>query len=222
MTRRRFDSFDAPSRRRLRAFGAGYTLFVRLAKIILPLTALVIVGLVISRMNQSPEQHLTDAAPQAKTTPGQIDLVQAKYEGTDAQGRAYVLSATHASRDMGAEQAVLLDNPSGYVTLQDGSRLAAFALHGRYNNKDGTLQLQDAVTLTHASDYVMHLRAVTVALNARTAVSTQPVSVTGAAGTLEAASLDIANKGMLVTFGGPVTLTLTAPHKQRTLKETPG
>ncbi|MBI1215244.1 MAG: LPS export ABC transporter periplasmic protein LptC [Alphaproteobacteria bacterium] len=220
----RLDSFNsAPPRRRLRALGAGYTWFVRIAKIALPLLALVLVGVVISRMSHSPVQRIAEMPKQTKqdkTTPGQIELVKARYEGVDAKGRAYSLTADHASRDMNAEEAVLLDNPKAVVTLQNGGALSAAALHGRYNHASGELELSDDVTLAHDSGYVMHLQNLSVDVKTRTAASNLPLTAEGPAGTLSAAALDVADQGELVTFTGPVRLTFShvpppAPQKTK-------
>jgi lipopolysaccharide export system protein LptC len=215
MSSTRRDSLSAPPRRRLRVLGAGYTWFVRIAKVALPLAALVLIGIVIARMSQPPEQRIADIPPQEKTTPGQIELVQAKYEGIDEKGRPYVLTADRASRDMKAAEAVLLDNPKAGMTLKDGTTLSAAALHGSYNNKSGQLVLRDNVVLSHDSGYTMHLKSLSVDVKKRTALSQEPLTAQGPAGTLAAQNIDVADQGALITFGGPVRLTLTQLHKRK-------
>ncbi|HYD18217.1 MAG TPA: LPS export ABC transporter periplasmic protein LptC [Patescibacteria group bacterium] len=195
--------------KRLSARGGGYSWFVRISKITLPLVALGIMGLVFIRLSQdSQEIQLADLPTKENTKPGQIELKGARYEGMDAKGRKYTLTADKAIRNMLSDEAVLLENPRADVMLEGGNWVAVHAKNGDYDNKAGKLSLSGGVTVYHDSGYEMHLANIAVDMETRHAVTTEPVTAQGPAGELKAQNMDVVNEGELVVFGGPVFLTL--------------
>ena len=206
---RRLQSFSAGGPRRLRSLGAGYSLFVRVAKIALPVAALIIAGIVVARLSYDPQQKSLTALPQAdKTTPGQVDLVSARYEGADASGRLYTLSADKASRSLSSPDVVLLEKPEADMTLEDKSWLAARAAAGIYDNAAKTLVLKGGINVFHDAGYELTLSEISIDIAKRSAVTNGPVSGKGPTGTLAAAGAEIRDGGDLVLFRGPVKLTL--------------
>jgi len=195
---------------RLAAKGSGYTWFVRIAKTALPLFALAIIAAVFSRLTQDPQiaQLAELPAKQEKTVPGNIEMVRAKYEGVDAKGRKYTLTADTATRDMGAAEAVMLEKPRADIELEGGSWLAVHAEKGRFDNKASKLFLTGGVTAYHDSGYEMHLQDISVDVAARAAASLSPVSAQGPVGELHAKNIAVTDGGQLVVFGGPAQLTL--------------
>jgi len=207
--RTRLGSFGGGNRSRLSALGAGYSWFVRITKIALPLAAIVIIGLIIYRMS-APNQALqiSDIPVQEKTTPGQSELVSARYEGTDDAGRKYVVTADKAIRDMTAEKAVRMTNPKGQLALDDNGWLRVESTDGLYDNVAGTMQLTGGVKVTHSSGYIMNLQNIDIHLEDRHAVSRLPVTVTGPSGDIAAQGMEVTDGGNLVIFTGPAKMTL--------------
>ncbi len=202
-------------RQRAAAVGAGYSWFVRVTKFALPIAAVVIVGIVVARLSEDPQQLQIAELPQQqeKTTPGEVDIVEASYKGVDAKGRAYTISADHARRVMGSDTAVALEKPKADITLEDGTGLVVNAATGLYNNTAGTLKLSGGVDAFHDSGYEFHLQDIDVKVQAREASTTKPVSIQGPAGTLEAANMTITEQGDLITFGGPAKMSLQGKLK---------
>lgn len=208
-TKDRFGQFDAP--RRLSALGSGYTWFVRILRLALPLLALVLIGVVIARLMADPQKATLTTAdlPQdEKTIPGQIEMVAAKYQGVDGEGRAYTITADTASRDMQNQNTVLLQKPAADLVMPDGTTLSAQALQGRYDTVTTDLHLNNDVVLKHGDGYVMHLHSLEGNIKARRAVSHEPVQIKGARGTLRAQGVDIQDAGMMIVFQGPADMTL--------------
>lgn len=202
-------SYSRARHSRLAAKGSGYSWFVRIAKIALPLVALAIMGVVVARLSEESQLEQLVAAPtQGKTTPGQIELVKAKYEGTDAKGRKYTLTADSATRDMNSDQAVLLEKPRADIALDGGSALTVHADKGRYDNKASKLFLTGGVTAYHDSGYEIHLQDISVDIATRAAASLLPVTAQGPVGELRAQNIAVTDQGMLVVFGGPAQMTL--------------
>lgn len=209
--KRRLESFDTPPPRRLNTLGSGYTWFVRIARLTLPLVAIVIIGIVIARLSlDRTQENLADLPQDKKTSAGQIELVEAKYEGVDGQGRQYTLTAEAASRSPDAPDTILLTKPKADITLQNGGWLAIEAENGSYNTKSSQMTLSNGVRLFHDSGNEMHLKDVAIDTQKSAATSTQAVTAQGPMGTLSAQNVTISDGGDTVIFGGPATMTLYA------------
>ncbi|MFH1158428.1 MAG: LPS export ABC transporter periplasmic protein LptC [Pseudomonadota bacterium] len=195
--------------RRLSALGRGYSHFVRVLKFILPLAALAVIGILIARLAETPQQPILASLPkEEKTTPGQIELVQARYEGVDDRNRPYTVTADKAVRDMGSPDAVLFENLLADITLQDKTWVAVRAGSGSLDRKTELLSLKDDVTAFHDSGYEMRLQDLRIDLKRKAAVTTLPVRAQGPMGTVAAQSLSVEEQGDLIVFGGPATLTI--------------
>ncbi len=209
----RLRSFGNGSRSRLSAFGAGYTWFVRITKIALPLGALIIIGVVVTRMSSTPQAlQLADIPKQEKTKPGQSALEQARYEGTDSQGRKYTLTADRAIRDMTSLQAVALEKPKGEIALENNGWLKLEANRGRYDNGTGKLNLSEGVRLEHSSGYTITLQDADVDVKTRHVMTNKTVQVTGPIGDIDAATLEVTDGGDLIIFGGPAKALIKNLH----------
>lgn len=199
---------DLYTPRRVSAYGTGYSAFVRVLKFALPLVALVIVGLLIARLSSDPQQQSMTALPKdEKTTPGQIELAGAKYEGVDDQGRPYTVTADKAVRAMDAPDTVLFENPVADITLLDKTWVAVKAKGGAFDRKTETLALKEGVTVYHDSGYEIHLQDLTIHLKQQTARTDQPVEAQGPLGAIVAANMSVENQAERIVFGGPVRLT---------------
>lgn len=207
--KRRLESFDAPAPRRLNTLGAGYTWFVRIARIALPLVAIVIIGIVVARLSlDRAQENITDLPDDKKTSAGQIELIEAKYEGVDAKGRRYTLTADSANRSNAEPDTVVLSKPKADIALQGGNWLALEAGGGTYNTETAQMILSDGVRIFHDSGNEMHLQDVTVDTKTSRATSSHAVTAQGPLGTLSAQNVTISDEGDLIVFGGPATMTL--------------
>jgi len=217
--KKRLQGFDPAQHKALRAkhtaraakIGKGYTWFVRIARLALPVCALVIIGVVILRLSGEGEQQplkLAELPANEKTVPGEIDMVQAKYQGADAQGRLYTVTAEHARRDMAAPNSLSLEKPRADIALDGNKWLAMHAAKGLYDNDAGSLYLSDGVTLFHDDGYELHLQDVSIALKTRAGTTAKPVELQGPAARLKAGGMDIQSGGDMIVFSGPVHVTL--------------
>lgn len=205
-----------PPENRLRALGAGYSWFVKIAKIALPVAALVIIGIVFSSLSENPvEQQIAEIPREEKTVPGQLELVDAKYEGADEKGQSYTLTAAKAVRKNEAENIVTLEKPKADIVLAQGGWIAVHADTGAFDNAKATLDLSGNVVLFHDAGYELHMQEAHVDLAARTAQTQNAVEGQGPAASIRATTLSITNNGEKIVFGGPARLTLR-------LKGTPG
>jgi lipopolysaccharide export system protein LptC len=175
----------------------------------LPIIALVLIGIVTARLSLDPQTtKLADLPEEQKTEAGQIDLVDAKYEGTDKRGRAYTLAAERATRTVAEPDVAILSHPKADIMLGDDQWLAVHAKKGAFDTKNKTLKLTDDVTFFHDSGYEMHLAQMTVDLKSETVQTQSAVQIQGPAAKLNAHGLEIKNQGDIIIFKGPATLTI--------------
>lgn len=194
--------------RRAAVFSVGYSLFVKITKIVLPLAALVIVGLIILRLNAPQQQKIADFTKTEETQPGQVDLILGRYEGVDAKGRAYLLSAARASRNDAEPDVVQLVQPAAEITLEDKVKISVAAQSGKYDYKQENLVLSGGVTITHGIQHKLHLEDISLDLKAETAHSDHSVRIESDFGTMQAVNMDVSDEGDLIVFGGPLTMTI--------------
>jgi lipopolysaccharide export system protein LptC len=209
--KQRLRGFDPARAARSARLGAGYTRFVRVARLALPMAALVIVAIVIMRLSGGGMQQPVSVAElpaEEKTVPGEIDMVQAKYQGADAQGRPYTVTAERARRDMAAPDSVSLDRPRADIALDGGKWLQMHAGRGLYDNNAGSLYLSGGVTLFHDEGYELRMQDIDIALKLRTGATRRPVELQGPAALLKSAGMDVRAGGEVIVFSGPVHVTL--------------
>lgn len=212
--KRRLASFDAPPPRRLNTLGSGYTWFVRIAKFLLPLAAIVIIGIVAARLSLDPDREkITDLPQDSKTSAGQIQLEKAKYEGVDSQGRPYTLTAEAASRSPATPDRVDLTTPKADITMQDGQWIALEAGTGSFDTGTGQLLLNGGVRIFHDSGNEMTLDSIDIDTKKGSAVSHSRINAQGPLGTLSATGVTVDTSGDIIIFGGPATMTLRLPKK---------
>ncbi|MBI3441942.1 MAG: LPS export ABC transporter periplasmic protein LptC [Proteobacteria bacterium] len=204
----RSSRFETYAPRRLHAFGRGYSVFVRVLKLLLPLVALVIIGILVARLTEGPQQKITALPSEEKTTPGQIELVQPKYEGVDDQGRPYTVTADKAVRAMDSPDTVLFDNPLADILLRDRTWVAVKAAAGFFDHKAEILHLTKEVTVFHDSGYQISLHDLEINLKQKTAATALPILAQGPMGMIEASNMVVKDQGDLIIFGGPATLTV--------------
>ena len=139
-------------------FSDGYTWFVGFLKLALPTIAVVLVGMVLMWPQiKGAEESLR------KTVVGSLKLdevenlqmVHARYVGTDDQNRPYVLTAAAARQMSSGSDLVALEAPKGDMALQDGNHVSVSAQAGAYYQKAQLLDLFGSVTMTHGGGYVV-------------------------------------------------------------------
>lgn len=135
-------------------------------------------------------------------------LSGAKYHGTNQQGEPYTVTAESAV-ELGPDQ-VVLTAPMGDITLKSGAWLMLKSAHGMYHPQSGKLELTGGVTLYRNDGMILTTARMQVDMRAGSAGSTDPTSVQGAFGTLNAQNgFILTGRGAQVTFKGPARLVLT-------------
>lgn len=201
--------WDMPVHRRRRDRGAVYTRFVRGMRLLLPLIAVGVVGLLVAwprveeRMEPVPLESLS---PEQKV--GTNELINPHFESEDSNRNPFTLTATRAVQSQEDPDLVLLDAPHAKMKTKEGADLAGQSLKGTYRKNEEILLLDGDVRLMDDKGYVMTTSRMVINVKQQKAASDQPVQGEGPAGTLEATGLRLDNSTGHLVFTGPATLIL--------------
>ncbi len=201
-----------------------YTRYVKTLRLVLPLLAgLGLLSLLIWPWWREQQQMHDDQAAASKaigatdtgTTAAPLQVEKPDYQGIDAKGRAYRITAARVEQNLNPKAPITLIEPKAMLTLDSNPdaatvpRQAALqALRGVYDAQAQTLDLRGDVTLHYTGDYVITMQDLTVDIVSGVAVSTTPVEGHGSRGFLSARSLNIADKGGTIVLNGPSRLVL--------------
>ncbi len=193
--------------------GRAYSLFVRWMRLILPLIAIGIVGLLMAwpRVEETMAPVPKEAIiPQ---TIGKNELVNPRFESEDEKSQPFTVTANRAVQSAKNPDVLILDHPVADIILQDGTWLAVEAKRGAYRQESEKLLLEENVKLFHDQGYELKTAKLVVDMKSRQAWSDQDVYGQGPAGTLEATGMQAhSDKGLLI-FTGPVKLVLNRAIK---------
>ncbi len=188
-----------------------YSLFVRTLKFIFPLTVAAIIGVLVFHLTMQDQDYIPDVSEKTakeKSTPGQIELLGAKYEGVDETGKAYTITADKANRVSEDDDAVAFEKPLTDIFLGDETWLALRSEGGFFNSMVEKLMLQEGVKAFHDSGYEVDMKDIEIDMNTRSAYTSQPVTIQGPAGEAHAKSMKVMAGGERIVFFGPLKMKL--------------
>jgi lipopolysaccharide export system protein LptC len=188
--------------------GAGYSRFVKVMRIVLPLAALAIFGVMVAwpeldkKVNSQP-QPVEVTAENVKN-----ELVNPRFEGVDNNQRPYTITAARAVQSEDDPNIVDLEMPVADMTLKGGQWLAAEAKEGLYDQNDRKLELEGNVFLFYDEGYELTTSRLFVDLRARKVWSEESVQGKGPKGLLEAKGLKADATENTLYLQGPAKLVL--------------
>ncbi|WP_051512918.1 LPS export ABC transporter periplasmic protein LptC [Skermanella stibiiresistens] len=183
--------------------GGGYSHFVRLMKVVLPLLAFGLIALLAAW----PRIQGADQETPRRDT-GELEMMRALYVGTDSQNRPFSVTADRAVQSSSEPGVLDLVRPRAELTLQDGTWVALKADRGRYNDKTGKLLLLGNADLFHDKGYEFKTDEAHVDVNASNAWGDLPVTGQGPFGELSAQGFRLFNGGETIVFTGRSHLDL--------------
>lgn len=199
-----------------RRLGLGYSRFVGTMKVLLPVGAAILVGLVIIWPYLKPADgrfHIGFSSLVA-TEAERPNIVNPRLVGTDEKNQPFQITADLAKnfqlrKDFWQDAApVELEMPKADVTLKDGSWLVLTANTGLLVPTTKQLELDGQVNLFHDSGYELRTSHAVIDLDKGTAISKQPVEGQGPFGNINAAGLRMTDKGKNIVFTGKAKLIL--------------
>ena len=189
--------------------GTGYSRFVVLMKITLPMIAATLVALIVvwPQFKEVREGFRIELARFKLSTGGQ-HANNARYTGTDAHGRPFTITSETAVQEEDQPGVVKLEHPKADITLANGSWVAANAPDGTFRRLDQMLDLWGGVSIFHDSGFEIHSPTAKIDVAHGTAEGDDHVDGNGPAGTIAAVGFRVLDNGARVIFNGPAKLTL--------------
>lgn len=188
----------------------GYSRFVAIAKLVLPLVAVALLALVWAWPNLRGSDArfrlgFSDLVTRDTTGPS---MVNPRYVGTDSQKQPFAITSDAARNSLLDRMKIDLVVPKGDIALSDGSWLILAADTGVYARTAKTLELFGGVTLFHDSGYEIRTDSAYVDLEKSTAEGYRPVHGHGPFGDLRAEGFVLLEKGKVIRFTGKAKLVL--------------
>jgi len=201
----------ATGRLRTRREGGRYSRFVELMRVLLPATALALVGLVVLW------PHLTGGytglimptlSSQEVARADVMRMHEPRYVGRTDSAEPYEVTAATAFLDPGRPNLIRLDRLAADIATTGRRDLKLAALHGLYNRASEKLDLNGDVELLTSDGYRFETQSALINLKAGRVQGAEPIAGSGPAGTLEADRFEILDGGDRLRFQGRVKVTV--------------
>lgn len=191
-----------------------YSRTVQWMKVVLPVGAILLIGLIFfvgrDRFESTPTQQVINAAALGAG----LKLENPRFAGVTSDGDPFVVTALSALPDGAMPDRVELEKPKAELRLDDGLSLTVQAISGEMFRAQERLNLDGDVVLLTSDGYRADARRVELDLAKRIAVLPDPVVATGPRGGIQADSLRIEQIGpdrndITAVFTGNVRVTFT-------------
>ena len=189
---------------------AGYSRFVTVMKLALPLAAAGLLALVwawpyLKATDLRFRIGFSDLVTRDNAEP---NMLNPRYVGTDADRQPFSLTSDVARVVAGDRTKVDLEQPKGDMTLKDGTWLLLTAETGLYARAEKTVDLTGAVNLFHDSGYEIRTDKAFVDLEHGAAEGSLPVRGQGPFGDLRSEGFRLVDKGKVIHFTGKAKLVI--------------
>ena len=182
-----------------------YSRFVKSLQFILPIGALLLIGLIIiwpqiTRIETEPlNERDIQALREAETN---NTLLNPVFNTLDGKGNAVLISAETASQNRNDKDSVKLLNPS--ASMKDSNQTLEFqANEGTYNQTTKTLNLENKVVLKDDQNNILETEQLTANIEKNIATSNKPARLTTEKGYIEGQSVIIDQENQTTIFKGP-------------------
>lgn len=191
---------DVPQRRRPAARASRLVAFM---KLVLPATALAIVGLTLAWPQFLPDgEFRIGESTMAGVNIDGLVMDNPRYVGIDEKRRPYQVSATTASQHSKSDDLVYLDDPKADIVVSETGWVAMTARTGIYDKTAETVALSGGVTVFYDRGYEFQSQTAQVNLRDGTAQSDDSVTGHGEAGEIIAEGFRLYDRGARVLFTG--------------------
>lgn len=187
-----------------RALPRHYGRFVGILKVLLPTTAIVLVGLVLlwSHLRPSADRFNVGSAVFQEFGDDEHAMIRARYIGVDRKGQPFSITAETVSYVDPEGTRMELEAPEADITLASGGWVALTADSGLYDRDGGSLGLSGAVNMFHDGGYQFRTTEALIDLGTGDASGSKPVEGQGPFGEISAEGFRVIDEGRTVLFEG--------------------
>ncbi len=201
--------FDGTARHSSRV-SARYSRFVGVMKLGLPLTAALLIGLVVVWPDSDPPRidlGLTFANISVGDD-GEVGMAKVRYVGVDKLNRPFVVTAERVTPESEDAQRLALEELQADMTHDNGHWVTLIAGAGLYDRGRETLRLDSAVDIYSDDGLELHTNSAFVDFVSGRAHGNDPVRGQGPIGFLNAEAFELFDNGQRILFTGGVSLTV--------------
>ncbi|PCJ03212.1 MAG: LPS export ABC transporter periplasmic protein LptC [Alphaproteobacteria bacterium] len=193
------------------ANAVGYTRFVRVMRLMLPLAAVGIITilfirtgvedkLIVPMESDKPEIQMQNIAKN--------ELLNPKFESMDKKNQPYRITADRAVQGEKNKDLIMLDRPIGVMTMKDGIQVRVHSDTGAYRQDTERFFLQGGVFMQHADGYTLSSEEAHIDLKQNFAWSDKDVQGQGPDLLISAKGVRADGNTGEIIFTGPATLVL--------------
>jgi lipopolysaccharide export system protein LptC len=193
-----------------RGFGTKYTRFVGMMKLILPLSAAALVGLVLAWPNDDDSGStipLSFSSIQLDGN-GAPGMTRARFIGADKNAQPFVITADTVTQDTSASDRFNLVALQADMTFDSGPWITLMAPRGVFDRAENWLRLPDTVDIYSDQGFELHTRNAVIDLNNGIARGDSPVDANSPLGNLRAGGFEFIKEGERLIFRTRVRVTL--------------
>ena len=187
-----------------------YSRFVGIMKLVLPISAAILIGLVIAWPDSDPQRSglgLTFANIDVSND-GAVGMTRVRYVGVDKQNQPFVITAGRVLPKSKDAQHLALQELQADMTIEGGRWVTLIAEEGLYDRERKTLQLDGAVDIYSDDGLELHTQSAFVDFATGLARGQNPVRGQGPFGLFNAKAFKLFDNGRRIVFSGGVKLTL--------------
>jgi len=137
----------------------GYSRFVRIMKVMLPLVACSLIVLVVVYSTKGRDTKIGIVATDIDSVDKDRQLVNPKLTGTDGRGQPFTVTAKGATQAPGKARRLTIDEVTADITMQDKSWVQVGAVKGELDVEGKTLDLTDSINIYSDQGYECHTEA---------------------------------------------------------------
>lgn len=193
---------------RLVSVGERYSRFVGIMKLMLPLSATVLVIIVVAwpYLNGRHDGVPLSFAGIGVGLDENIFMTKARYMGSDDNDQPYTLTAERMVEEDSVDNAIRLTKLEADIMLNDGTWLAMTSDTGVLYRDIKKLALEGSVSFFSDAGYEFRTKRADLYLATKRAVGDQPIEGQGPYGTLNADSFRLEDRGATIIFEGNVRM----------------
>lgn len=199
----------------------GYSRFVRIMKVTLPLVAFSLVVLVvIYSMFGRDSQTLKIAWESRGGGADDRQLVAPRLTGTDGKGQPFTVTAKAATQAPGKSQKMNFETVTGDITMHDKSWLALQATRGMMDGEAKTLDLYDTIDIFTDKGYECHTNSARYDMGAGVLEGQSKINCQGPLGIITANRFEgLKDPGQMTFLGGVTTIIYPAARDDAAKRE---
>lgn len=211
--RSRLDSWEIRSRQRADST-VGYSRFVRIMKVMLPIIAVSLVVLVVIYSANGRDETIKITAKDLREITQDRALVSPKLTGTDGRGQPFTVTAKGASIEPGKARKMTIEDVQADITMQDKSWLQVGAVEGILDVEGKTLDLNKTINIYSDRGYECHTDTARYDFGAGVLKGTTAIKCQGPLGVITANRFEgLKDPGILKFMGGVSTKYFPAARK---------